>query len=781
MARFSRSALFLGIAVLLGPGCGTPQAPEDPSAAYDSTGNEASFLAESRPGMNVAWTPSRSAKGVSEGEGREALLSAAPKDAREAAAVGAEGVPLTLREGDTLPQGTVALVEGTCSATAPLLQKRSAACGGLSFDASITGVALGPKMQLLLSRFLTTPPQNIDVHIADRRIHFYKNNTETPQVYCFSQNSLPYTLTGQYYFLPSSTIVTAESPQTCELERIDPYCAISSSPRCSADDFNWVMAPSYYTSSQKMTFSAPTSLIVTSELVSPKDRHCCTMAYSFAKGSCGDLGLIGLKNHIASVSLPVGTALALYTEPDTTMVFQNRTDDKATVSDCVQLATNGITYCPPSSATSLSVTENTGLAVADLLKTSICGIEIEKQKETNCDLRGADFSGRTLDDKKLSHANLSEANLRISLLRRVDLSGATLRRITADGVAMIDCTLASAALFQAPEDAAINRAKLTNAYFANVDFSQATLTYADFTGSVFDGLTATTSPHITFDEDSTLANAVFDNSLFLNATISGPILDKTSFRNVGFFNSVFSLDSQSNNTTFEGSTIFGCDFSAAGDWSNSNFNDVLFSFSQISNYPLNLRQPPETGGELRYDITPLYIPPMYNSMMPNLAFPSITCPNGLMKSGCSYGGESPQSCPDDCSNAKPCSEDWNCANSPVDVAGMAFGLVKCDRTTGLCRYDADPKYCGNRTCDWLLGETVNSCPLDCFSECQHGAQCVAKHWPLSLGGHWDCDSGLCKAKTTNDWKSGSCGDTLCNMNGDLIPNPSLRPPPASIY
>jgi len=119
------------------------------------------------------------------------------------------------------------------------------------------------------------------------------------------------------------------------------------------------------------------------------------------------------------------------------------------------------------------------------------------------------------------------------------------------------------------------------------------------------------------------------------------------------------------------------------------------------------------------------------------------------------GGETPDSCPLDCSA--------DC-QAPVDCVGLVWdvrcvGHWACEQ--GECVEVCDDVGCGNGICDVQGGESAQSCPLDCTQECRAAVDCLDHEWNIFCQGHWECIQGICSPECDME----TCGDGVCDPWG----------------
>jgi len=143
--------------------------------------------------------------------------------------------------------------------------------------------------------------------------------------------------------------------------------------------------------------------------------------------------------------------------------------------------------------------------------------------------------------------------------------------------------------------------------------------------------------------------------------------------------------------------------------------------------------------------------------------------NGTCQSRSSYGDDAPENCetcPEDC----PCSEGWVCNPSSPDSDewGCVWQDTKEQCGDGSCSlgecYEGCIEdcliedCCGNYSCDSIIGEDMETCPDDCFAECEDHYDCYAGQ---------KCDGGECV-----DMGPGECIIAQdCEVTAPQIANP----------
>lgn len=116
------------------------------------------------------------------------------------------------------------------------------------------------------------------------------------------------------------------------------------------------------------------------------------------------------------------------------------------------------------------------------------------------------------------------------------------------------------------------------------------------------------------------------------------------------------------------------------------------------------------------------------------------------------GGESPASCPEDCSAA--CETPVDCLEYEWNV--WCQGHWGC--TGGQCHPVCEDQTCGDGICDPEGGETPVSCMVDCQPECETPVDCLELTWAVDCVGHWGCEQGTCLPVCDPE----TCGDGDCD-------------------
>ncbi|MBN2497264.1 MAG: hypothetical protein JXR96_21910, partial [Deltaproteobacteria bacterium] len=94
-----------------------------------------------------------------------------------------------------------------------------------------------------------------------------------------------------------------------------------------------------------------------------------------------------------------------------------------------------------------------------------------------------------------------------------------------------------------------------------------------------------------------------------------------------------------------------------------------------------------------------------------------------------------------CDSQPECFDARDCADHFWNV--RCYGHWACEH--GQCEEVCDYENCGDGECDLALGETPESCPLDCAAACQDPSDCEDLPWPIYCIGHWECREGQCVA------------------------------------
>ncbi len=119
-------------------------------------------------------------------------------------------------------------------------------------------------------------------------------------------------------------------------------------------------------------------------------------------------------------------------------------------------------------------------------------------------------------------------------------------------------------------------------------------------------------------------------------------------------------------------------------------------------------------------------------------------------------GETRDSCSADCKT--PCSDDADCVNSGDVWEPPCAGRWEC---SGVCDPLCDYSTCGDGTCDASAGEDAVSCPADCLDHCQWPSDCVYEKWSKICQGRHTCFMGQCQQTCdSNGCGNGTCDDAL---------------------
>jgi hypothetical protein len=116
-------------------------------------------------------------------------------------------------------------------------------------------------------------------------------------------------------------------------------------------------------------------------------------------------------------------------------------------------------------------------------------------------------------------------------------------------------------------------------------------------------------------------------------------------------------------------------------------------------------------------------------------------------------GEADDSCPVDC--VPPCAEAVDCVGAQ-DWNLPCAGRWDCE--AGQCVEVCDYNTCGDAQCLADQGEEAQTCPADCFGECQVPGDCIFGIWTQMCQGHWNCFANTC----SQICESMRCGDGTCS-------------------
>jgi len=123
------------------------------------------------------------------------------------------------------------------------------------------------------------------------------------------------------------------------------------------------------------------------------------------------------------------------------------------------------------------------------------------------------------------------------------------------------------------------------------------------------------------------------------------------------------------------------------------------------------------------------------------------------------GGETPDSCAEDCRVEPQCAAPVDCL--PLVWNARCFGHWACER--GQCVEVCDAEGCGDGVCTPERGESEQSCGPDCAwqPECAAAPDCGDVVWEVDCTGHWSCEAGVC----TEVCDAEGCGDGFCDREG----------------
>ena len=142
-----------------------------------------------------------------------------------------------------------------------------------------------------------------------------------------------------------------------------------------------------------------------------------------------------------------------------------------------------------------------------------------------------------------------------------------------------------------------------------------------------------------------------------------------------------------------------------------------------------------------------------------------TCGDGFCDR---QAGESDESCPLDCFGLT-CEVDMDCLQYEW--------LVDCwghwDCVEGFC-VERCNEICGDGECEPWEGEGATTCAPDCEWQCAEDIHCFHEPWLWDCVGHWDCLSGLCMPNCEDIY----CGNGACDyLEGESSQSCSMDCPP----
>lgn len=130
---------------------------------------------------------------------------------------------------------------------------------------------------------------------------------------------------------------------------------------------------------------------------------------------------------------------------------------------------------------------------------------------------------------------------------------------------------------------------------------------------------------------------------------------------------------------------------------------------------------------------------------------------------CEYGGHwlcLDNNCQADCDPAPDCQRSLDCLD--LFWPDGCFGRWECQQ--GTCEAVCDNISCPNGLCDEEMGETADSCPMDCDYFCELASDCEDLFFPFDCEGYWECQENWCVP---------FCGGGECDADVDCIDHPWL--------
>jgi len=663
----------------------------------------------------------------------------------------------TVKYGDLdMDEGEVAIITGTCPPdNNQQVDVYSSHC--FNIGTQVTGVEPAK-----LTQVLTYSNENLS-----GKPKLYKSTSvNTGQLFCLDAADKAIT-TASASFAVSSFGNTATT--TCELESVGRYCYKAGT---HTNENRQTKCNSSLNSDSSIIPKSGEATLLPAIDKSYDTEKCCSIAYKFTT-SCDDLSLIGFDDAAYGVLLGNNTTEVTIFQDSHFNGLKTRLDHSVnagldpTESYYKFPATSDGINAIEGSISSLDVRTGSEIGAITLITTKVC---------TDCNFAGMNLSRQKLNDAVVTRSNFTNATLTYT-----QLSGAYMQNTTLVGVKGNYANLSGAYLTNATmSDASDSKASASfkNAYFAGADLTGVTANYVHFDNAQFvDSGNNTTSL-----STASLVGAYFNSAIFDNVNLSEITIAKTSFDSAVILNSNFTgVVDNSNSTTnlssFSNAVLYGSTF-ASSHFDYVDFESALFSFvngsytlNAYSSFDSETFQYHSEENDVNYEAT-------YPDKAPASTSNNTTCPDGSYGPCNKNGGETAESCPEDCAGEPECLTNWNCHTkqwTDYSVQGHWF----CNG--GTCDTCSDSVNCNDGFCDMFIGETALSCRSDCINpyppECTHGSQCLTKEWPLETYGHWECHTTSGNPSCTaieDDSSTNLCGDGICSQNGQWMPQqPSI--------
>ena len=134
-------------------------------------------------------------------------------------------------------------------------------------------------------------------------------------------------------------------------------------------------------------------------------------------------------------------------------------------------------------------------------------------------------------------------------------------------------------------------------------------------------------------------------------------------------------------------------------------------------------------------------------------------------------GESDESCPIDCPG-QVCEYDIDC----LQYDWLVYCGGHWDCVEGTCVEECGLP-CGDGACEPWQGEGADTCEPDCAWQCDEDIHCFHEDWIVDCVGHWDCLGDLC---LENCEEPELCGDGFCDyLEGESSQSCSYECPPCT--